>query len=190
MKPWNAASSPVQATPKKSTLPAHCLLAASTEGASRLQMLQVGAQNQNATGRPATEVPSNSPPPTSGAVNSSSFGTVALTGDPGAVPVPDVASVDPQATIEIDASAATSKVAARVDRLFRPPMPRRFRTEGIMPGDPTEYARQRARRRRVPTTGRGTPAQSSRWRAATCQVEISRLTTRDPKALAVATVVR
>ena len=35
----------------------------------------VGAQNQNATGRPATAAPSNSPLPTSGAVNRSASGT-------------------------------------------------------------------------------------------------------------------
>ena len=76
IKRWNDVSSPVQATPTNSTLPAHFWRAASTEGASRLQMLQVGAQNQNATGRPATDAPSNWPPPTSGAVNCNTAGTL------------------------------------------------------------------------------------------------------------------
>ena len=38
-------------------MPAQSLLASSTEGASRLQVLQVGAQNQNATGRVAQNWP-------------------------------------------------------------------------------------------------------------------------------------
>ena len=46
MKPWNDASSPVQATPTKSTRPAHCFAAASTEGASALQIVQVGARSE------------------------------------------------------------------------------------------------------------------------------------------------
>lgn len=41
---------PLQATPTMRTLPANFLLAASTEGASKLQVLQPGAQNQKATG--------------------------------------------------------------------------------------------------------------------------------------------
>lgn len=53
MNPWNDCSSPVHATPTKSTFPAHSCAAASTEAASRLQVLQVGAQNQNAVVRPA-----------------------------------------------------------------------------------------------------------------------------------------
>ena len=43
---------PIGMAPTTSTLPAQSLLASSTEGASRLQVLQVGAQNQNATGAP------------------------------------------------------------------------------------------------------------------------------------------
>ena len=39
-------------------------------------MIQVGAQNQNATGLPATDAPSNSPLPTRGAVNRSVVGIV------------------------------------------------------------------------------------------------------------------
>lgn len=57
-KPWNAGSSPNQATPTKSTLPAHRVLAASTEGASWLHVLQVGAQNQYAVTLPAAAAPS------------------------------------------------------------------------------------------------------------------------------------
>ena len=59
-----------------STEPAQRLRAASTEAASRLQMLQVGAQNQNTTGRPASSDPSNSPPPTNGARKFNAAGTV------------------------------------------------------------------------------------------------------------------
>jgi hypothetical protein len=75
MKPWKSSSLPVQATPTKLTVSANLWAASSTEGASRLQVLQVGAQNQNAVGLPATDAPSNVPPPTSGAVNSSASGT-------------------------------------------------------------------------------------------------------------------
>ena len=80
MKPWKEVSSPVQATPMNSTDPAQRLRAASTEAASRLQMLQVGAQNQNTTARPAKSAPSNSPPPTSGARKFSASGTLAPDG--------------------------------------------------------------------------------------------------------------
>lgn len=58
MKSWKSASLPNQATPTKSTLPAHRVLAASTEGASWLQVLQVGAQNQYAVTLPAAAAPS------------------------------------------------------------------------------------------------------------------------------------
>lgn len=51
MNPWYDSASPNQVTPTKSTRPAHALLAASTEGASMLQIVQVGAQNQSTTGR-------------------------------------------------------------------------------------------------------------------------------------------
>jgi hypothetical protein len=74
MKPWNDASSPVQATPMKLTLPLHFCAAASTEGASRLQTLQVGAQNQKAVGAPATDLPSKVPPPTNGALKFNAAG--------------------------------------------------------------------------------------------------------------------
>ena len=42
-----------------------------------MQVLQVGAQNQNTVGFPAAVAPSNEPPPTSGAVNCSAAGTAA-----------------------------------------------------------------------------------------------------------------
>lgn len=45
---------PLHATPTIRTLPANFLLAASTEGASKLQVLQPGAQNQKATGDSTT----------------------------------------------------------------------------------------------------------------------------------------
>lgn len=77
MNPWKAVSEPNQATPTKSTLPAHRLLAASTEGASLLQVVQVGAQNQRATVWPVNCVKSSWPPPTSGAVNCNTSGVAA-----------------------------------------------------------------------------------------------------------------
>lgn len=75
MKSWKASSLPVHATPTKLTWPANCVATSSTEGASRLQVLQVGAQNQNAVGIPATAAPSNVPPPTRGALNCRMSGT-------------------------------------------------------------------------------------------------------------------
>lgn len=42
-----------------------------------MHVLQVGAQNQNAAGVPASEAPSNVPPPTSGLLNCSAAGTSA-----------------------------------------------------------------------------------------------------------------
>jgi len=53
MNPWNESSLPVHATPMKLTESPNCWAASSTEGASRLQVLQVGAQNQNTVGLPA-----------------------------------------------------------------------------------------------------------------------------------------
>ena len=53
MKPLKDASSPAHATPTKGTRLAHCFATASTEAASALQIVQVGAQNQNAVARPA-----------------------------------------------------------------------------------------------------------------------------------------
>ena len=110
--PWNEASSPVHATPTKSTLPAHCCAAASTEGASALQTLQVGAQNQNAVERPARSAPLNSPPPTRGAVNCNNSGTLA---DPAAAPAAMVVSLaaddaPPHEAIEM---SKTTPVSAR-----------------------------------------------------------------------------
>lgn len=58
VRPWRATKarydevSPDHVTPTTSTLPASFWETRSTEGASALQLLQVGAQNQNATGRP------------------------------------------------------------------------------------------------------------------------------------------
>lgn len=78
MNPWKSLSSPVHATPTKLTSPANFFAAASTEGASRLHVLQVGAQNQNSVGLPANVAASSSPPPTSGAVNCSEAGAAAI----------------------------------------------------------------------------------------------------------------
>jgi hypothetical protein len=75
MNPWKESSSPVQATPTKLTVSPNFAAAASTEGASRLQKLQVGAQNQNTVGLPASELASSSPPPTNGALNCRAPGT-------------------------------------------------------------------------------------------------------------------
>ncbi len=52
MNPSTSDDEPFQATPTMVTLPAHFLLASSTEGASLLQVPQYGAQNQKATGAP------------------------------------------------------------------------------------------------------------------------------------------
>ena len=68
-KPWYDSSEPVHATPTKLTWSWYLMLAASTEGASRLQVPQVGDQNQNAVGFPERLAASSSPPPTSGLVN-------------------------------------------------------------------------------------------------------------------------
>lgn len=121
MKPWKAASSPVQATPTKSTLPAHFCAAPSTEGASRLQTLQVGAQNQNAVGLPTARAPSNSPPPTNGAVKFNTSGTTAGAGmvdvvaaAPGGATV-DAATVDFATEEGADNGDATG-VALQADR--------------------------------------------------------------------------
>jgi hypothetical protein len=53
MKSWKSASLPVHATPTKSTSPANSWATSSTEEASRLQIVQNGAQNQNTVGVPA-----------------------------------------------------------------------------------------------------------------------------------------
>jgi len=104
----------------KSTFPSQVLLAASTEGASWLQVIQVGAQNQNATGRPATDAPLNSPPPpTSGAVNCSTFATVAPSGDPFAELVSDGASEDPHATSETTVNAQITRSRSTEDHRDR-----------------------------------------------------------------------
>lgn len=77
MKPWNEESSPNQATPTNSTWPSHLMDASSTEGASRLHVLQVGAQNHSATVLPEYCVKSIDPPPTSGAANCNASGAPA-----------------------------------------------------------------------------------------------------------------
>jgi hypothetical protein len=67
--------SPDHATPITVTLPANFFATASTEGASALHVLQVGAQNQNATGLPTRSAPLSVPPATFGAENFSTAGT-------------------------------------------------------------------------------------------------------------------
>jgi hypothetical protein len=59
-----------------------------------LQITQVGAQNQKATGLPANADPSKAPPPRSGAVNLSNSGTAAA---------PDGCSVADEAVFEVAA---------------------------------------------------------------------------------------
>jgi hypothetical protein len=113
MKPWNDSSLPDQATPTKATSPAHLCAASSTEGASRLQVPQPGAQNQNTTGAPATEAPSNVPPPTSGAVNCNEAGTTAA-GSPTPSVVATAVSmvVVPGAAVEGDCGAGVDSVGS------------------------------------------------------------------------------
>ncbi len=129
INPWKSSSSPVHATPTKLTAPANFFAAASTEGASRLQAIQVGAQNQNSVGLPANVAASSSPPPTSGAVNCSAAG--AATTSPGAATTSPAAAVSagagPAAATSIagtsdarDVSAAGLGVAA-VPSLVDPP---------------------------------------------------------------------
>ena len=113
MKPWNDSSLPDQATPMNSACPAHRCAASSTEGASRLQVPQPGAQNQNTTGAPATDAPSNVPPPTSGALNCSEAGTTAA-----GSPTPSVAAtavsmvVVPGAAVEGACGAGVDSVGS------------------------------------------------------------------------------
>jgi hypothetical protein len=66
MKPWNDFSVPDHATPTMVILSANFFASSSTEGASALHVLQVGAQNQKAAFLPTRLDPSNVPPPTSG----------------------------------------------------------------------------------------------------------------------------
>lgn len=115
MNPWKSSSSPVHATPTKLTSPANFFAAASTEGASRLQVLQVGAQNQNNVGLPAKVAASSSPPPTSGAVNCSEAGAARTS--PAGVVSPAAGSVTGTsvvATSVTGTSAAATSVAGIV----------------------------------------------------------------------------
>jgi hypothetical protein len=123
MKPWNAVSSPVQATPTKSTEPAQRLLAASTEAASRLQMLQVGAQNQNTTGRSVYSLPSKAPPPTSGALKSSTPATAVSPPAPSVETGVDATALsacgsDPEHPASAHTSASTAIVVTAQPRAF------------------------------------------------------------------------
>jgi hypothetical protein len=92
-------------------LPAQVLLAASTEGASRLQMLQVGAQNQNATGRAPYSAPTNSPPPTNGAENCSAAGATA-DGSPAAGAVDSAVAPSSAPVAGVDAEAVVDDTGA------------------------------------------------------------------------------
>lgn len=134
MKPWNDSSLPVQATPMNSALPAHRCAASSTEGASRLQVPQPGAQNQNTTGVPATDAPSNVPPPTSGALNCNEAGTTAA-GSPtpsvvatvvSMVAVPG-AAVEGACGAEVDAVGSAAAVAGAASEAVSSPHATRTR---------------------------------------------------------------
>ncbi len=86
MNAWNSVSEPVQATPTNCASPAQRCAASSTEGASRLHVVQYGAQNHKTTGLPASVDMSISPPPTRGARNRKASGTSGA-GEPGGVAV-------------------------------------------------------------------------------------------------------
>jgi len=145
MNPWNAASSPVHATPTKSTWPTHCCAAASTEGASALQELQVGAQNQNAVASPARSAPLNSPPPTSGAVNCNSSGTLM------GVEVAIASTVD---SLAVDAGGADVVTCASSGALVEPVAARASSVDsGAADGVPPHAANE---------TSRTTPASARR----------------------------
>jgi len=127
INPWKSSSSPVHATPTKLTAPANFFAAASTEGASRLQALQVGAQNQNSVGLPANVAVSSSPPPTSGAVNCSAAGAAttspaaAVSAGAGPAAATSIAATSIAGTSDArDVSAAGLGVAA-VPSLVDPP---------------------------------------------------------------------
>jgi hypothetical protein len=70
-----------------------------------LHTLQVGAQNQKATGLPASEAASNGAPPTRFAVNCSASGTAA--GAAGAVDAGDVAVGEDAVVVSGDAAVAS-----------------------------------------------------------------------------------
>lgn len=108
MKPWNDSSLPYHATPTNEALPAHRCAASSTEGASRLQVPQPGAQNQKTTGAPATEAPSNVPPPTSGAVNCNEAGTTAAGSPTPSVVATAVSTAVESAAAELGACGAVA----------------------------------------------------------------------------------
>jgi hypothetical protein len=124
MKSWKSSSLPVHATPMKLTWSANWAATSSTEGASRLQVLQVGAQNQNAVGTPATAAPSKVPPPTRGALNWRMSGTTTASvpadaasssagGAPGTVlaPLDDVAASEPASPVSPTAGADVTESA-------------------------------------------------------------------------------
>src|SRR6056297_688132 len=115
MKSWNESSLPVHATPMKLASSWNCTATSSTEGASRLQMLQVGAQNQNSVGLSATAAPSKVPPPTSGALNCRASGTTGAS-VMGASVGASVVSVSPVvvAVVSPGASVAGGSVTAVV----------------------------------------------------------------------------
>ena len=81
-----------------------------------MQMLQVGAQNQNATGRPATDAPSNWPPPTSGAVNCNTAGTMLAA----AVAFAFVAAAEPAVAVVAAVEAAVAVAAVAVPAVAVP----------------------------------------------------------------------
>jgi hypothetical protein len=112
-KPRNDVSSPAQATPYVATLPLQRWATSSTELASALQIVQVGAQNHNITARPASDAPSSWPPPRIVAVNDRGAGTSAV--DAAAGTAGDALSEPPQAATPISATTAMTTRRAVAD---------------------------------------------------------------------------
>lgn len=79
-----------------------------------MQILQVGAQNQNAVGRPKACAPLNSPPPTSGAVKSSNSGTTAEV-EAEADVVEIVVEIEIEIEVEVDAEVDAEVAEVKVD---------------------------------------------------------------------------
>jgi hypothetical protein len=122
MNPWKSSSSPVQATPTKLTAPANFFAAASTEGASRLQVLQVGAQNQNSVGLPANVAASSSPPPTSGAVNCRAAGAATTSSAGGVSPAAGSAAAGSATGTSVTGTPVAGSAVDAVPSLVDPPL--------------------------------------------------------------------
>jgi hypothetical protein len=98
-------------------LSANFLASSSTEGASALHVLQVGAQNQKATFLPTRLDPSKVPPPTSGLENASGGGIATGLADAsgaGAAVVTAGAAVPASGAAEVGAAGAGDAFGAGV----------------------------------------------------------------------------